>query len=108
MRSYICLDETIATMPGDEKQRPHLTLEQVTQMAQKVILEQGGHHPTLIVEGHNQSLILQIQPIAPTAEGRAQQLFRIGYMLGQTGEIGVLQQAFFISEAWVSLLEGVQ
>ena len=79
-----------------------LTLDAVVTVARRVTLQQGGHIPTVIAEGDRSSIQVQIDPIAPTFEEREQQFFLMGYALSQNGHIGVLSQAFFICEGWMS------
>lgn len=89
-------------MRDEQHQSPPFTLEAVTRIAQGILLERGSHTPTVIVEGDQRRIGVQLDSPAPTHEGRAQQMFRIGLALAQSGEVGVLQQVFFISEAWLS------
>jgi hypothetical protein len=90
-------------MPGDESSKPRLSLEEVAQFAKTVTLEDGYHRPTVIVEGALQVIATQLESIAPTHEGRAQQMFMLGAVLAERSELGVLQQVFFITEAWMSI-----
>ena len=89
-------------MPERRDRNQLLTLTEVATAAKNVALVSGGHHPTAIIEGEGGTLAIQIDPLAPTFEGRAQQFFLIGHAIAQTGEVGVLQQTFFISEGWMS------
>lgn len=90
-------------MPGDEAPKSHLSLDEVAQFAKTVTLEDGYHRPTIIVEGALQVIATQIENVAPTHEGRAQQMFMLGAVLAERGDLGVLQQVFFITEAWMSV-----
>lgn len=82
---------------------PPLSLEAVAQVASAVMMQDGYHRPTVIAEGDRERVVAQINPMAPTAEGRAQQLFALGAVLAEQGDLGVLYQVFFITEAWMSL-----
>lgn len=90
-------------MPSDESSKPRLSLEEVAQFAKTVTLEDGYHRPTVIVEGALQVIATQLESIAPTHEGRAQQMFTLGAVLAERSDLGVLQQVFFITEAWMSI-----
>ena len=90
-------------MREEETPKPLLPLDTVVQTATAVLLRDGYHVPTLIAEGERQSIVTQLKPLAATSEGRAQQLYALGAILAETGELGVLQQVFFITEAWLSL-----
>ena len=45
---------------------------------------------------------VNIEPLANTHDEKAQQFFTIGFLLAESGEVGVLTQIFFISEAWLT------
>lgn len=90
-------------MPKEDEQKPALPFEQVIRVAREVIFRDGYHRPTVIVDGSLQSIATQIDQLAPTHEGRAQQMFLLGAILAEQIEFGVLQQAFLITEAWMSM-----
>lgn len=90
-------------MPEHAKRKPLLTLGDVAQMAKDAALASGGHSPTLIAEGREQTVITVVEPMGATFAERERQMFLLGYLLAQQGVVGVLQQVFFISEAWMSL-----
>ena len=69
-------------------------------------MQQGSHVPMLMVEGDQKTVMMPIPEMADTHEGRAQQLFLAGMVLASSGEVGVLQQVFFITEGWLSVVEG--
>ena len=87
------------------KDKPQLTIEEVSQMARETAMRMGSHVPLLVVEGDLDRLLFPITEMAKTHEGRAQQLFIAGLMLARSGEVGVLHQLFFITEAWLSMVE---
>lgn len=91
-------------MPERSERKPLLTLGDVAQMAKEAALSSGGHSPTLIAEGQQQTVITVVEPIGASFAERERQLFLLGYLLAQQGVVGVLQQVFFISEAWMSLV----
>lgn len=86
----------------DEKPSTSLTLEAVARRSQETLLVDGRHTPTLIAEGNRQTIISVIDSFAAVQERRSQQMFSLGLALAQSGEVGVLHQVFFISEAWMS------
>jgi hypothetical protein len=90
-------------MHDAEQPQPPLPLDAVVRTATAVTLRDGYHVPTLIAEGDRHSIVTQLRPLAPSSEERAQQLYALGAILAETGELGVLQQVFFITEAWLSL-----
>ncbi len=85
----------------DDKPQAH-TLEDVTAIAKEVLLRDGRHAPTLIAEGNRHTVLAQVSELGHTHEERTEQMFAVGVALAQTGVIGELKQAFFISEAWMS------
>jgi len=82
--------------------REKLTMPAVTEIARNVLLKQGNHVPTVIAEGSNDTIPVQIDRLADTHEGKLRQLFAIGSMLGESGQVGILHQIFMISEVWMS------
>lgn len=91
-----------------EKRSQPLSLAEVSQRAKEVTLKDGEHAPTLMVEGNRAGSVMQFTELAPTHEGRAQQMFTAGFWLAQQREIGSLSQVFFITEAWMSASQGGQ
>lgn len=89
-------------MPEETRKQTLLTLEQVAQQAKETTLRTGRYIATLIIEGSLESFIAQLQDFADTHEGRKAQMFLYGLLFAQNAEIGILQQVFFISEAWLS------
>ncbi len=93
-------------MNKDREPKPNrFSIESVTQTAKEILLQNGVHSPMIIVEGSDLSLVGEFDQMADTYEGRTQQLFFTGVNMAQSGEVGTLQQVFFISEAWMSLAQ---
>lgn len=88
-----------------EPRRSRLTLQEVTRLAQEVILREGAHLPTVIAEGSEQTVIAHIAHLAGTHEERTQQLFTVGFMLAQSNLVGRLEQVFLVAEGWLSEAE---
>lgn len=86
------------------EQHPSNRFNEIARNAQEVTLRDGYHLPTIIAESADNSIIVQIEGIGATHEERLYQLFVVGLKVAESGEISVLQQAFFIMEAWLSLL----
>lgn len=89
-------------------EQPPFTLETVIHTAKAVILKHGSHIPTVIATDKGQAIMTQIEDLHPTHEGRKLQLFTLGLVLALSGEIGVLQQAFFISEGWMNAAQAAK
>jgi len=94
-------------MNDERDNRPaRMTLEEVARLAKASALEHGGHVAMVIAEGSNRSVVGQLPELAATHEGRARQMFGAGLALGQRGEVGNLEQVFFVTEGWMSGGEG--
>jgi hypothetical protein len=91
-------------MTNPEEHTP-MTFDEVSRIAQEMTLQQGNHVPLLMVQGDQQALLFPMTEMADTHEGRAQQMFITGLMLASSGEVGVLQQVFFVTEGWLSVVE---
>lgn len=85
---------------------PPITFEQVSHFAQEVLLRNGHHSPTLIIDGTIRPVVMQIDGLAPTVEGRVQQMFVAGQALGRDGGAGRLRNVYFVCEAWLSQSQG--
>lgn len=90
-------------MPKENTSKPPLPFREVIRVAREVTLRDGYHRPTVIVDGSLNTIATQIDQLAPTHEGRAQQMFLLGAILAEQEEFGVLQQVFLITEAWMSV-----
>lgn len=91
-------------MPQERPYPPPTTLEAVAQRAKDLTLIHGEHPTTLMLEGERQMITTLLSEVAPTHEQRLLQLYAAGRLLAEQNIIGVLQQVFFISEAWVRKL----
>jgi|SRR5579859_2556571 len=90
-----------------EREQPNsiLTLAEISQLAKEVTLEGGQCAPTLIVNGSEVVLMLNLLDIPDTHEGRARMMFSAGRDVARQSGIGNLRQVYFISEAWMSVAE---
>lgn len=79
-----------------------ITFEQVSHFAQEALLQSGHHAPTLIIDGSARPVVVQIDGLAPTFEGRVQQMFVAGQALARDGNAGQLRSVYFVTEAWLS------
>lgn len=89
-------------------ERKSLTTAEIAKRATQLLMEQGFHPTTLIAEGDKQTAVNTLNHLAPTHEARAQQMFLLGLLFAQEAEVGVLQQAFLVSEAWMSMIDNGQ
>ncbi|HMN14201.1 MAG TPA: hypothetical protein PKD55_17945 [Bellilinea sp.] len=90
-------------MRNEQEPRPApITFEQVSHFAQEALLRNGHHAPTLIIDGSARPVVVQIDGLAPTFEGRVQQMFVAGQAVARDGSAGRLRSVYFVSEAWLS------
>jgi len=54
------------------------------------------------VDGTRNPIVIQMEVLAPTFEGRMQQMFVTGQALSHEGTAGKLRGVYFITEAWLS------
>ena len=87
---------------GDNKYR--ISFEDVASKAKEVVLHDGKHVPILIVEGSKSLIVSQIQDM-PETHGEKMELMRFfGQAAAKSGRVGRLEQVFFISEGWMSVV----
>jgi hypothetical protein len=87
---------------SEREGRDRLGLEAITLIAREVALRDGGHVPTIIAQGSAGSLVGQLPDMPDTHEGKVGLMHLVGTVFGQSGEVGSLSEAFFISEGWMS------
>lgn len=87
-----------------DQEQPHepLTMATVSQEAREVLLRDGQHLPTVIVEGPRRRVVMRLVGVPPTHPQRLAQMFAAGYQLAERVDLGGLRQIFHISEAWLS------
>lgn len=78
-----------------------LTIEQVSEQAREVLLEDGYHVPTVVLEKEQGINIIQMVNFGETAEERSQEMHKAGWLFAETCEDDTLQQAFLITEGWL-------
>jgi hypothetical protein len=90
-----------------EPRKEALKIETIAEHAKETLLRDGYHAPTFIAEGMNQTIAGQFEEFGATHEERLFQMFSAGRVGGLSGELGILTQVFFISEAWMSVADEV-
>lgn len=91
--------------PEQEQQPNPLTLEEVVRLAKEATLAYGQHVPTVIANGTRRTVAAQLMDFPDTHEDKMQLMFAAGYALGESGQMGILTEVFFISEGWWSQAE---
>ncbi|MHB8749533.1 MAG: hypothetical protein ACYDBJ_10140, partial [Aggregatilineales bacterium] len=90
-------------MSKETEPKHNLTIEQVASIATENVLRDGGHRPTLIAEGSRNDAKVEFDALGKTFEERQKQMIKAGFLLARNPQFGLLRQAFFISEGWMSM-----
>jgi hypothetical protein len=84
-----------------------MTMNRIAAIAKEVMLRDGYHAPTLIVEGTKEGGILSLKHFPDDPEEKHLAMRATGYNVGKKAELGELVRVFLVSEAWVSIpIEG--
>lgn len=86
----------------EERDQSYLTIEDIIRIAKETTLKRGGHMPTVIVEGSKKSGMVVLEKFPKTHKEKAYQMFSMGFVMANSGEVGDLKQVYFISEGWMS------
>src|SRR5215469_12890691 len=89
-------------MPTETEPHQSLTIEEIACAAREKLLLDGNHPPTLIAEGSREAVVITFDDFGKSAEDNQQQLMHTGFRLAHDPQFGMLKQAFFASEAWMS------
>lgn len=92
-------------MSAEDKPTHVMVMETISQKAREVALRDGYHVPSVFARGTERSAIGQLADLPGTHEARVKHLFEAGVQLRQEGQLGLLLQVIFITEAWLSLPE---
>src|SRR5215216_432333 len=85
-----------------ERSQYQISLEEIVSNAKEILLRDGQHVPTLIVEG-SKSLVAGQIPDLPATHGERVELMRfLGQAAAKSGRVDQLQQVFMVSEGWMS------
>src|SRR5687768_12232716 len=85
-----------------EQEQDHLTIEEIISNAKEIMLRDGNHVPTLILEG-GKSLVAGQIPDLPATHGERVELMRfLGQAAAKSGRVDQLHQVFMVSEGWMS------
>lgn len=76
-------------------------VEQIIQLAKKLILEMGYHEPILFVKGTEKNLVLNFKEFGATSDERARQMLNAGANMAYKDNVGELEALVFVDEAWM-------
>src|SRR6266498_3072551 len=85
-----------------EREQEHITIEEIISNAKEIMLRDGQHLPTLIVEGSKNLVAGQIPDLPATHGERAELMRFLGQAAAKSGRVDQLQQVFRVSEGWMS------
>src|SRR5579863_6504227 len=91
------------SMSKEIEPRYSFTIEQVASITTENVLRDGGHRPTLMADGSLNQAVIEFRAFGQTSEERQQQMIKAGFHLAHNPQFGLLQQAFFISEGWMTI-----
>jgi hypothetical protein len=87
-----------------ERNQNSITIEEITSKAKEIVLRDGNHVPTLIMETSDKLVASQV-PSMPVTHGERMEFMRfIGQTAAKSGKVDLLQQVFLVHEGWMSML----
>jgi len=91
-------------MPEQEHRgQDPISLEEVISNAKEIMLRDGQHVPTLIMEAGNNLIVGQIPYMPATHEKRMDLMQFLGESAAESGRVNQLRQVFMVSEGWMSM-----
>jgi len=78
-----------------------LSFEEVVRAACEVMLRDGYHVPTFVVDSTDQVVFVRLGHLAPTPEERLRQMYLLGGDVAATGGVGALRKVFFAAQSLV-------
>ncbi len=88
-------------MSPERDQNP-ITIEEIISKATEIMLRDGNHVPTLIMEANNKLVASQL-PSMPGTHGERVEFMRfVGQVAAKSGKVNQLQQVFMVTEGWMS------
>ncbi len=86
-----------------ERSQYQISLEEIISNAKEIILRDGEHMPTLLVEASKNLVVGRIPDLPPTHGERVELLRFLGQAAAKSGRVDQLQQVFMVSEGWMSM-----
>ncbi len=80
-----------------------LDLQEIAEQARELMVRDGYHMPTFIVEGNSARAVIGANGF-PT-EDKHKQLYRLGEQIAAEENMGRLERVVLVSEGWVSMAE---
>lgn len=86
-----------------ERKTWSLSFDEIVFNAKEIILKDGMHVPTIIVEGNKNLIAGQVRDMPYTHGERVELMRFLGQATARSGKIQELRQVFMISEGWLSV-----
>lgn len=77
-------------------------LDTIIERSKEITLQDGGHQPTLFLEGSHQTIMIPIPEIPETFDGRRTMMFMLGSLTAKARDLDALKNIVFVSEVWLS------
>ena len=78
-----------------------MTIEAIAKTATKILVQQGFHTPTILMEGISKFGVIGLADLPSESDERIRFMYQIGEQAVREHSIGVLRQVFFVSESWM-------
>jgi hypothetical protein len=85
-----------------ERHEPYFAFSDVVELAKEVLVRDGQHIPTLMIQGSTAQMILQLSDLPSTPEEKHQVMFLCGVYVAQEFDLGSIKAIYFVSEGWLS------
>jgi len=76
-------------------------VDEIVQLAKKLILEMGYHEPILFIRGTKKNLVVNFKEFGGTSDQRARRMLNTGANLAYKDNVGELESLVFVTEAWM-------
>ena len=86
-----------------ERDPNRVTLEEIISNAKEIMVREGNHIPTLILEASKSLVVGRIPDLPPTHGERVELMRFLGQAAAKSGRVDQLQQIFMITEGWMSV-----
>jgi hypothetical protein len=77
-------------------------VEEIVQLAKKLVLETGYHEPIIFVKGSEGRVALEFKSFGETSEQRRLMMLNAGSRMAYEHHVGELEKLIFVDEAWMS------
>src|SRR6266545_4184316 len=86
-----------------ERDPNRVTLEEIISNAKEIMVREGNHIPTLILEASNSLVVGRIPDLPPTHGERVELMRFLGQAAAKSGRVDQLEQVFMVTEGWMSV-----